>query len=226
MIIVVGASSGLGIEIVQELINYQDVILTHFSNKVNIPGVNNVSKFLDLSDTSSIDSFIKKNKKDFENISIIFCSTYSKDGLVYHYSQEDWKKTFDININGPFYLVKKLLPNMISDNFGRIITLSSYLANNGSIGASAYSSSKSALLGFTKSLAKEYGRFNILSNIIELGYFSEGLTNSLDPKALSTIQKKIPTRTLGKSIEIVNAIRLLIDSNYINGSQIVINGGL
>ena len=190
MIIVVGTSSGLGIEIAQELIKYQDVILTHFSNKVNITGVNNVSKFLDLSDTSSIDSFIKENKKDFENISIIFCSTYSKDGLVYHYSQEDWKKTFDININGPFYLVKKLLPNMISDNFGRIITLSSYLANNGSIGASAYSSSKSALLGFTKSLAKEYGRFNILSNILELGYFSEGLTNSLDPNALSQFKKK------------------------------------
>ena len=79
---------------------------------------------------------------------------------------------------------------MIAQNWGRIINVSSYLADNGAIGASAYSSSKSALIGLTKSLSKEYGRFNINSNIMELGYFDGGLADTLSHQIKNNILKK------------------------------------
>ena len=226
MIIIVGASSGLGKEVAGGLLNFQNTLLTHYSNQINLPNENIKSQFLDLTNTNSIDKFVSENKKVLKDITVVNLSTFSKDGLFINYNEKDWKKTFDININGPVYLIKKLLPIMISNKFGRIINVSSYLANTGEIGASAYSSSKSALIGLTKSIAKEYARFNILSNIIELGYFNVGLIENLDQKKLKEIKNKIPTRSLGKSIEIINMIKLLIKSNYINGSQIKINGGL
>ncbi len=226
MIIIVGASSGLGKEVAGGLLNFQNTLLTHYSNQINSPKENVKSQFLDLTDTNSIDKFVSANKKVLKDISLVNLSTFSKDGLFINYNKKDWEKTFDININGPVYLIKKLLPIMISNKFGRIVNVSSYLANNGEIGASAYSSSKSALIGLTKTLAKEYARFNILSNIIELGYFNVGLIENLDQKKLKEIKNKIPTRSLGKSIEITNMIKLLVKSNYINGSQIKINGGI
>ena len=153
-------------------------------------------------------------------------ATFSKDGLLANYKTDDWKKTFDVNLNGPFYLIKNLLPLMIAQNWGRIINISSFLSNNGAIGASAYSSSKSALIGLTKSLSKEYGRFNINSNIIELGYFNGGLADTLSNQIRNDILKKIPSKKLGRIEEISSLIGLIIDSSYINGSTLKINGGI
>ena len=226
MIIITGSSSGLGNEITEMLLGFDDIICTHFKNEIYFKKNNLKSQYLDLSDYESIDRFISKNKSSFNSLTLINLATYSKDGLFYDYDNIEWKKTFDININGPFYLIKKLLPVMISSKFGRIINISSYLANHGAVGASAYSSSKSALIGFTKTLSKEYARFNILSNIIELGYFNYGLTEKLDDETLIELKKKIPTRSFGESKEIVEAIKLLIKSKYVNGAQIKINGGL
>lgn len=226
MIIITGSSSGLGNKITEMLLEFDNIICTHFKNEIYFGNKNLKSQYLDLTDYKSIDKFITKNKNSFNNLTLVNLSTYSKDGLFYDYDNIEWKKTFDVNVNGPFYLIKKLLPVMISNKYGRIINISSYLANNGAVGASAYSSSKSALIGFTKTLSKEYARFNILSNIIELGYFNYGLTEKLDSKTLNELKKKIPTRSFGESKEIVEAIKLLIKSKYVNGAQIKINGGL
>ena len=226
MIIIIGSSSGLGKKITEMLLNYDKIIFTHFKNELIFIEQNVKSQYLDLTDFESIDNFIQNNKSILKNLTLVNLSAYSKDGLFYDYDYFDWKNTFDINVNGPFYLIKKLLPFMISNKFGRIINISSYLANNGAIGASAYSSSKSALIGLTKTLSKEYGRFNILTNIIELGYFNIGLIDRFEEKTLNKLKKKIPTNSFGEPLEIVNMIQLLISSKYVNGAQIKINGGL
>ena len=226
MIIIIGSSSGLGKKITEMLLNYDKIIFTHFKNELIFIDQNVKSQYLDLTNFESIDNFIQNNKSILKNLTLVNLSAYSKDGLFYDYDYFDWKNTFDINVNGPFYLIKKLLPFMISNKFGRIINISSYLANNGAIGASAYSSSKSALIGLTKTLSKEYGRFNILTNIIELGYFNIGLIDRFEEKTLNKLKKKIPTNSFGEPLEIVNMIQLLISSKYVNGAQIKINGGL
>ena len=226
MIIIIGSSSGLGKKITEMLLNYDKIIFTHFKNELIFIDQNVKSQYLDLTDFESIDNFIQNNKSVLKDLTLVNLSAYSKDGLFYDYDYFDWKNTFDINVNGPFYLIKKLLPFMISNKFGRIINISSYLANNGAIGASAYSSSKSALIGLTKTLSKEYGRFNILTNIIELGYFNIGLIDRFEEKTLNKLKKKIPTHSFGEPLEIVNMIQLLISSKYVNGAQIKINGGL
>lgn len=221
MILVIGASSGLANVVVNSLSQFDDVILTHYRNPLG-----NNSQFLDLTDNESIDNFISINKTRLKNLTLVNFSAYSKDGILYHYGMEDWERSFKINVRGPFYLIQKILPIMISQKYGRIINVSSILANKGAVGAGAYSSSKSALIGLTRTLSKEYARFNILSNILELGYFEGGLTDRMEVDKLNEIISNIPTLALGDPDEIAKTIKLLVESNYINGSQIKINGGM
>ena len=224
MIILTGASGGLGSKLIKDLLLIDDVILIYNNNKIEYKGA--FSFKLNVINENEVLSFIKSQRLKLKKITLVNMATYSKDGLLVNYTIENWKKTFDINVNGPFFLIKHLLPFMIADNWGRIINVSSYLASNGAKGASAYSSSKSALIGLTKSLSKEYGRFNINSNIMELGYFDGGLADSLDDQLKNNILKRIPTKKLGKIEEISSCISLLIDSSYINGTVLKINGGI
>jgi len=224
MIVLTGASGGLGSKIIRNLLSIDDIILIYNNNKIEYKGTS--SHKLNIINEDEVVNFIKLQKQNLKNITLVNMATFSEDGLLANYSTENWKKTFDINVNGPFFLIKHLLPLMIAQNWGRIINVSSYLADNGAIGASAYSSSKSALIGLTKSLSKEYGRFNINSNIMELGYFDGGLADTLSDKIKNNILKKIPSKKLGKIKEVSSCIRLLIDSSYINGSIIKINGGI
>lgn len=224
MIILTGASGGLGSKLVKSLITIDDIILLYNNNKIEY---NETSSFkLNIINEDEIVSFINSQKKNLNKITLINMATFSHDGLLANYKTEYWRKTFDINVNGPFFLIKHLLPLMIAEKWGRIINISSFLANNGAIGASAYSASKSALIGLTKTLSKEYGRFNINSNILELGYFDGGLANSLDTELRREILKRIPSKKLGNVQEISSCISLLIESSYVNGSILKINGGI
>jgi len=224
MIILTGASGGLGSNLLKSLLLIDDLTLIYNSNKIECKGA--LSYKLNIINEDEVVDFINFQKQNLKQITLVNMATFSKDGLLANYSTENWKKTFDINVNGPFFLIKHLLPLMIAQNWGRIINVSSYLADNGAIGASAYSSSKSALIGLTKSLSKEYGRFNINSNIMELGYFDGGLADTLSHQIKNNILKKIPTKKLGNIKEVSSCISLLIDSSYINGSIIKINGGI
>lgn len=224
MIILTGASGGLGSNLLKSLLLIDDLTLIYNSNKIEYKGA--LSYKLNIINEDEVVDFIKFQKHNLKQITLVNMATFSKDGLLANYSTKNWQKTFDINVNGPFFLIKHLLPLMIAQNWGRIINVSSYLADNGAIGASAYSSSKSALIGLTKSLSKEYGRFNINSNIMELGYFDGGLADTLSHQIKNNILKKIPTKKLGNIEEVSSCISLLIDSSYINGSIIKINGGI
>lgn len=224
MIILTGASGGLGSQLVNDLKLMDEVILIFNKNKINIDGTLSVK--LDISNENEVMNFVESNKSKLNNLTLINMATFSKDGLLANYDSSDWIKTFNINVNGPFFLIKNLLPIMISQKWGRIINISSYLANKGAIGASAYSSSKSALIGLTKSLAKEYARFNINSNILELGYFDGGLYNTLSEEIKTKILNTIPSKKLGEINEISACVDLIIKSKFINGSILKINGGL
>jgi NAD(P)-dependent dehydrogenase (short-subunit alcohol dehydrogenase family) len=177
-------------------------------------------------DNASIEKFILKWKNELRDLTIIHLATKSIDGLALKCSESDWDNTFNVNLKGNFLLTKSLLPIMMNNSWGRIIQISSIVAANGDIGTLAYSSSKAGLRGFSNVLSKEYGRFNITSNILTLGYFNVGLINTLNEDKVKTILKKIPSGKLGHVKNIANAIKFIIDSDYLNGAYISIDGGI
>ena len=115
---------------------------------------------------------------------------------------------------------------MIKESWGRIIHFSSIAGNRGAIGTLAYSASKSGILGMSKVLAKEYGKFGITSNVITPGYIDTGLIQLLTEEGKEEALKTIPLGKFGDPSNIVNAIEFIIKSDYVNGISIDIDGGI
>ena len=131
----------------------------------------------------------------------------------------------DTNLGSNFLICKYLIKKMIFSKWGRVIFFSSTGAKRGDIGTSGYSASKTGLYGLSKVISKEYGQHNITSNIFELGAFEAGMYKKLNEKQKMKIVSKLPNKKLGTINEITLAIKLLINSSFINGSVIKIDGG-
>ena len=115
---------------------------------------------------------------------------------------------------------------MIQQKFGRFIFFTSKRASRGDVGISLYSSSKEAISGFSKCLAKEYFDYNITSNCIKLGYFKTKLFEKIPKRIKSKLISQIPNNKLGNLRNISNVIHTIVDSEYINGSTIDVDGGI
>tara|TARA_X000000950_G_C13861554_1_gene638938 strand:+ start:554 stop:1234 length:681 start_codon:yes stop_codon:yes gene_type:complete len=223
MIILLGASKGIGKDLIPSLTNIDHVICCSRTGKVN--KYKNASNYkIDITSETEIDSFIASNKK-LKKISVIFCASFKKDTLLVQSKKSDIDLTIDTNIKSIIDITKKIIPIMIKQKYGRLIYLSSSEAASGSIGTSLYSMSKSALNGFSGSISKEYGNFNITSNIIELGAFNTGMYKKLDTKIKKQIKSNIPSKKLGKMLDIFNTIDFIIKTEFLNGSIIKLNGG-
>ena len=164
---------------------------------------------------------IKKYKK------IIFLNFASKktDKLFLDITNEDFLRDFKINTLSDFSISKILLPLMISNNWGRIINISSTGGEKGDIGITTYTSTKLASRGITNIISKEFGRFSVTSNNIKLGNFNTGMFLNLNQKIKKKILSEIPLRKTGKFSNIYKAIMYLINSEYTNNATINIDGG-
>ena len=223
MIVLTGASGGIGLEILEGLSKIDNVLAIYNSSKpknINLPNIE--FEKVDISDPDEILSFIDRNKKNLTNVTLVNLAAVSIDGLLANYDLEDWETVIRVNLSSNFLFSRHLIPLMIKDKWGRIIHVSS---TNSAIGAGAYSSSKSGLEGLSKALSREYARYNITSNIIKLGVFNTGMFHALSEKNQKAFLDRIPSKKLGQTSNVTNAISFLIDSDFVNGASITIDGG-
>ena len=150
------------------------------------------------------------------------------DQIFLRMKNEDWDNVIDTNLNGVFNLSKIFVKNMIRNKKGRIINISSISGLMGNPGQVNYSSSKSALNGFTKSLAKELGSRNITVNCVAPGFIETDMTSFLEEDAKQRIEETIPLGRLGKGEDIAKLVAFLAsdEASYITGQTISIDGGL
>lgn len=223
MIIVTGASGGIG----QYILNYfiekhWDVIGIY--NKTNpVRHINNYIQ-LDLTDESAIKKFAASAK--LSKIVLVNAAGVTFSAIAHKQSIQEFRNTFEVNSIGTFSLIKYLLPLMRNENFGRIINISSVVPQIGAPGNVAYAASKSALWGMSKVIAMENAEKGITSNCLNLGYCSLGMVDTIPADVLKKIIESIPQKKLCDPSNITNAIEFLIDSDYVTGSEIDINGGL
>ena len=223
-IIITGLSSELALASFQKYADKNFIYGTYNNNKVNIKNKNISLSKLNLANEKEISGYIKKIKKNLQNIILVNFAAYKSDGLLANYSVEEWNKTFDINIKANFLLTKHLIPIMISNKWGRIIHISSAKGLKGSPGSSAYSASKAALNAFNKSIAKEYARYGITSNIISLGFFDYGLFKKLDPKLKQKFIDSLPSKLMGSDEDVSSCFEYIVKSPFTNGETITIDG--
>ncbi len=152
----------------------------------------------------------------------------TKDALFIRMKDEDWDAVINTNLNGVYNVTKAVVPAMVKQKSGNIINISSVVGFTGNVGQVNYSATKSALLGFTKSLAKELGGRNIRVNCIAPGYITTDMTKKIPEKIKKELLKSIPLRREGSPEEIANVCLFLASdmASYITGTVIHVNGGL
>lgn len=223
-IVITGASNGIGKYLSEYFHSTINTVhgICHSSNDSLLPKV-------DISDYKQVDFWIRSLQSSGHlkgNIVLINCAGISYNSFAHKSDAEKWKKVIDVNLTGTFNVIRCLLPIMRENNYGRIINLSSVVAQKGAVGTSAYAASKAALWGLSKSIAVENAPKNITINSLNLGYFDIGMIRDVPSDLQEKIKSNIPIGKFGDKKEIVNAIDMLIKSSYMTGSEIDINGGL
>ena len=230
MIILIGGSSGVGKELIKELIKFDDILATYNKKKIDLKIKKTKKKLLfqklDISKAENIKKFVDKNSKILRKITCINLAGVSVDKLIPNLNEKEVQKVYQINTFSNIFFTKYLLKKMLKDDFGRFIHFTSTRAIKGDVGISLYASSKSSLISFSRCISKEYGRFNITSNTVSLGYFESPLLNNIKKDIKEKLIQDIPSKKIGEVKNISNIIIALMRSDYINGADIKIDGGI
>jgi NAD(P)-dependent dehydrogenase (short-subunit alcohol dehydrogenase family) len=204
--------------------------LHYNKNEINLVESDSVAHFqADLTTESEVERLVSSVLEKFGRIDVLINNAgISKSSMSWKTDAASWRETMAINLDAPFYLSKHVIPAFRQQNSGRIINVSSIVAQTGFIGTSAYAASKAGLIGLTKTLSKELSDFGVTVNALALGYFNVGMIDDI-PKALQEeIISSIPLRKLGDPTSVFQTINWLIseEGGYVTGQTINLNGGL
>ena len=198
--IITGGAQGFGLDIAKRFIQSGSKVriwdidekqlkdATDQINNVNLEyDVVNVSDFNQVKET--VEKIAKNNKID---ILINSAGITGPTAELWNYNNDDWLKIIDINLNGTFYCCKAVVPHMIKNNYGRIVNIASVSGKDGNANASAYSSSKAAVIGLTKSLGKELALNNIAVNVVTPAGANTRILNQMSKEHVQRMLSKVP----------------------------------
>jgi NAD(P)-dependent dehydrogenase (short-subunit alcohol dehydrogenase family) len=159
---------------------------------------------------------------------VLHCAGIPSAGISWKISAEEFRKVNAINYEAPFFLSQRLIPAMRKRGWGRIVFFSSIVAQTGIPGTAAYSASKSALFGLTRTMASELASCGITVNCIAPGYMDEGMIREIPDDMRAQIIAKTPIAKLGDTAGIVKMVEMLLsdEANSITGQVLSVNGGL
>ncbi len=234
-VFITGGSGGIGSSICNKFYEnkYTLILVSSSQEKLDIMkdkyGINNFYYKIDISNRESIEKEIIEINKNHKDISVIVNNAgVTDDGLAIRMSYDSWQKVLQTNLDSNFILLKALLPNMISNKYGKIIGISSVVASTGNPGQVNYVASKAGMIGLYKSLAIELARRNINVNIVSPGFITTQMTDKLNENQKNEILNKIPMKKFGKPEDVANLVYFLSseESSYITGQNFNINGGM
>ena len=234
-VLITGASRGIGLEIAQFLRNLGYRVIGTSTNSGGVqlidqalgPGGKGIEMRID-NDESVAQAFSKLEELEEYPCILINNAGMTADNLIMRMSSEEWSSVIDTNVNGLYRVTKPLVRQMMKNRWGRIVNISSVVARMGSPGQTNYVASKSAIEGFTKSLALELASRNITVNALAPGFIETDMTSVLDDDQKEKIMEKIPLGRMGEAKEVAAAVAFLIsdDAAYITGQTLQIKGGL
>ena len=183
----------------------------------------------DVADPDSVERSIKEAVTRHGRIDILVNNAgISIDQLLLRVSAKDLAMTWATNVNGAVYCAKACIRPMMKNRWGRIINLSSVVAESGNAGQAVYASSKAALLGLTRSLAREYASRGITVNAVSPGFIETDMTADLPEAARQGIVDQTPLGRIGRPEEVAAAVVFLAseEAGYITGQVVRVNGGM
>lgn len=232
--LVTGGSGGIGEAICYKLAeDGYTVVVNYNSNKSQADYIANkiggISYKADVSNFNEVQSMVDFIVDKFGSIDLLVNNAgISIINLFHEVSQEDIKKILDINLLGVFNCSKSVIKYMISQKSGNIVNISSMWGEVGGSCEVHYSATKSAIIGFTKALAKEVGLSGIRVNCVSPGVIDTKMNGHLSQEDLNSLKEEIPLYRIGTPMEVANVVSFLASdkASYITAQDIAVNGGI
>ncbi len=238
--LVTGASKGIGRAIALELaknnfdvainFNHSEEPAKELCNEIKALGRKAEIFKADVSDYEQVAELFKKIKEAFgESVSVLVNNAgVTRDTLLMRMKPEDWQTVINTNLNAAFYCTREAIRDMAKARFGRIINIASVVGLTGNAGQANYAASKAGIIGFTKSVAREYANRGITANAIAPGFIETDMTEVLKPEVKDGILKSIPIGTIGNPEDVAKVAAFFASetSSYITGQVLAVDGGM
>jgi len=203
--------------------------LEQLAGELRVLGHEAFAAALDLASPDSIKETAARVAKEFGRIDILVNNAaITRDGLAMRMKRDDWNAVLETNLTGPFLMAQQVLPGMVRERWGRIINISSVVAEVGNAGQANYVASKAGLIGLTRALAREVASRSITVNAVAPGFIDTDMTASLPQEWKEKLLTTIPLARLGKPEDVAAAVCFLAGepAGYITGHVLDVNGGM
>jgi 3-oxoacyl-[acyl-carrier protein] reductase len=184
---------------------------------------------VDVANAEAVLALGKQIVADFGTVDILVNNAgVTRDTLALRMSDEDWDLVLDTNLKGAFNMLKAVQRQILKSKCGRIINISSVVGLIGNAGQCNYGASKAGLIGFSKSLAREFAGRAVTVNSIAPGFITTDMTNELNDAQKDGVLKNIPLGSFGEAVDIANAAAFLAsdEARYITGQTLAVDGGM
>ena len=226
-VLITGGNRGIGYAIAEKFVELGHRVAVTARSGEGPTG--SLTVIADVTDGDSLTSAIATVEEKLGPIEVLVANAgITKDTLLMRMSDDDFESVIDTNLTGSFRVVKRGITSMIKQRFGRVIFISSVVGLFGSAGQVNYSSSKSALVGFARSLTRELGSRGITANVVAPGFIETDMTAALPAEQQAEYKRNIPAGRFAAPSEVAAVVAWLAsdDAAYISGAVIPVDGGL
>ena len=237
--IVTGSGRGIGRAIALELAAAGAKVVVNYAGRVDKAeetvklireaGGECIAVQADVSQTVDVDRLIKTTLDHFGKINILVNNAgITRDSLLLRMKEADWDAVLATNLKGVFLCTKAVSKGMLKQRSGVIVNISSVVGLSGNAGQANYAAAKAGIIGFSKSIAKEFASRGIRVNAVAPGYISTDMTETLAEGMHSEILRAIPLGRLGKPEDVAKVVRFLVspEASYITGQTLCVDGGM
>jgi len=227
--LVTGASRGIGHAIAAELVKQGAKVVGTATSEAGAKNVPGVGKVLNVRDSAQCDALVEAVQKEFGDILILVNNAgITRDNLALRMKDADWDEVMETNLRAVFRLSRAVMRGMMKARWGRIINITSVVGASGNPGQANYAAAKAAVVGMTKSLAREIGSRNITVNCVAPGFIDTDMTRALPDEQKKALLTQIPLGRLGKVEDIAAAVAYLASpgADYVTGTVLHVNGGM
>lgn len=235
--LVTGGSRGIGRATVLRLARDGfDVVFCYASNseaaallakEAGDLGSTVVARRTDVSRADEVRALVAETQEEFGPIDVVVTSAgIVRDNPLLLMKDEDWHSVLDTNLDGTYNVCRAALFEMMKRKRGCIVNISSVAGVHGNATQTNYSASKAGIIGFTKALAKEVGKYGVRANVVAPGFIETDMTTGLSESAHDALAANIALRRFGRPEEVADMVGYLVSAEYVTGSVLQIDGGI